>query len=139
MTSSWPPCRQQTRSILTPLPQVRFQEARATATSDLVEPVAQPDALSSSSAPKQLTGILKRSRPKGQPKPTAKVDPSFHTPVSAASPPSYVPYQAGEKRKNVASSPMADSSSDADGESVDGVDDHPSSSEAGPVKAELLV
>ena len=51
---------------------VRSQDARAAATSDLVEPVAQPDALSSSSAPKQLTGILKRSRPKGQPKPTAK-------------------------------------------------------------------
>ena len=89
--------------------------------------------------PNPRAGILKKSRPKGQSKPTARVDPSFHTPVPAISPPSYVPYQAGEKRKGVASSSIADSSSDADMESVDGVDDHPSSAEAGPVKAELLV
>ena len=100
----------------------RCQEAKASATSDLEELVAQPDVLSSSSVPKPLAGILKKSR-KGQPKPTVKVDPSFHTPVPAISPPSYVPYQAGEKRKSVASSSMVDSSSDADMESVDGVDD----------------
>ena len=87
---------------------------------------------------KPLTGILKKSR-KGQSKPTAKVDPSSHTPVPAISPPPYVPYQACEKRKIVASSSIVDSSSEADMESVDGVDDHPSSAEAGPVKAELLV
>ena len=119
----------------------RFQEAKASATSDLGQLVAQPDAPSSSSVPNPRAGILKKSRPKGQSKPTARVDSSFHTPVPAISPSSYVPYQAGEKRKGVASSSIGDSSSDADSdmESVDGVDDHPSSAEAGPVKAELLV